>query len=228
MPRLEELRLDAEGQGTAMEATRRLLVPPSAGGVIRVTLESEDLAAVKDIAGFLFPAERNALNSGPSIIEIHAPDGFLANYTRGNRSFRFEVRDLAQGADYEAVRDAIQHFDLRLGHPVISVTISCDPPFDAEMLGLLSSSNVQSISISTYTPGRLANFLRATIGRNSSEVPEEAYIGEGEGDWEFQSVRYIAIDSYCRKFEDLEEVASVVTTRQEQLLAKGKSTLEEM
>ncbi|KAG8900282.1 hypothetical protein FRC01_010191, partial [Tulasnella sp. 417] len=228
IPLLEELRLDAASRGTVMEVTRRILIPPSAGGIIHVILEPGDLAAIQNLVDFLFPAERNAPASGQGLIEIDAETGLLvANYARGNRVFRFGIPDIAQG-DYEAIRDVIQYLDLRFGHPVISVTISCNEPYDAEMLVLLASSNVQSISILTYCPGELANFLQTTIGKRKAETPEQADSDEGEEALGFQSVRHLAIDTKYRELEELEEVASVIATRQEQLRAKGKSTLEEM
>ncbi|KAG8895039.1 hypothetical protein FRC01_012601 [Tulasnella sp. 417] len=229
IPLLEELRLDASNRGTAMEATRRILIPPSAGGIIHVILEPRDLAAIQNLVNFLFPAEGNAPASGQGLIEIDAETALLvANYTRGNRAFRFGMPDISQGVDYEAIRDVIQYLDLRLGHPVTSVTISCNEPYDAEMLVLLSSSNVQRISILTYFPEDLAKFLQATIGKKTAETADEADSDEGEEALGFQSVQYLAIDTNYREFEELKEVASVIATRQEQLRAKGKSALEEM
>lgn len=227
VPLLEELRLDISDWRTAMEVTRRILVPPSAGGVIRVTLGPTDLAAIHDLFDFLFPDERDIHNSRPTNIEIDSEeDVLMADYPRGNRAVQMRVRGTVHEVDYEAIRDVIQYLDLRLGHPVISVAISCNAPYDAKMMKLLSSSNVQSISIFTYYREDLADFLKETIGRQSAENSEEA--DTDDVDWGFQLVRYLAIDCGYGELEDLEEVIRIVETRQEQLRAQGNCLLEEI
>ncbi|KIO28757.1 hypothetical protein M407DRAFT_22172 [Tulasnella calospora MUT 4182] len=227
IPRLEALRLDIVDRRTAMEVTRRILVPRSAGGIIRVALEPRSLDAVQDLVDFLCPDDRNALDSVLATIEIDAEYGTLmAEYMRGNRAFQFMVNSIDQEADYEAIRNVLQALDLRLGHPAISVTISCNAPYDEKMLRLLPSSNVQRISILTYYPEDLTQFLNATISRKSAENVEQADFDEGC--WAFQSVRYLAIDCNYRELVDLDEVVRIVATRQEQLRAKGGPSLEEM
>lgn len=224
---LEELRLDMADWRTAMEVTRRILVPPSTGGVIRLTLEPRDLAAIHDLFDFLFPDKRDIPNSRPATIEIDSEEDILmADYPRGNRAVQMRVRGTIHEVDYEAIRNVVQYLNLRLGHPIISVTISCNAPYDAKMLKLLSSSNVQSISIHTYYPEDLAHFLKETIARQSAENSEQA--DTDDGDWLFQSIRYLAIDCSYRELEDLEEVIRIVATRQEQLRAKENCLLEEI
>ncbi|KAG9043753.1 hypothetical protein FS837_009158 [Tulasnella sp. UAMH 9824] len=203
IPLLEELRLDMADCRTAMEVTRRILVPPSAGGVIWVTLEPRDLDATHDLFDFLFPEEQDILNSRPAVIEIDSEKNLLlADYPRGNRAVQMRVRGTGQDEDYEVIRDVIQYLDLRLGHPINSVTISFNAPYDAKMLKLFSS-NIQSISIITGYPEDLAQFLKETIARQSAENSEQADAEDGY--WLFQSVRCLAIDCNYSELEDLEE-----------------------
>ncbi|KAG9043750.1 hypothetical protein FS837_009155 [Tulasnella sp. UAMH 9824] len=227
IPLLKELRLDMADWRTVMEVTKRILAPPSAGGVIRVTLEPRDLAAIHGLFDFLFPDARDILNPRPATIEFDSEeDLLLVDYPRGNRAVQMRVQGTVHEVDHEAIRGLIHYLDLRLGHPVISVTISCNAPYDAKMMKLLSSSNVQSISIFTYYPEDLAQFLKETITGQSAESSEQ--VDTDDGYRVFQSLRYLAIDCAYRELEDLEEVIRIVETRQEQLRAKGNCLLDEM
>ncbi|KAG8972582.1 hypothetical protein FRC05_009815 [Tulasnella sp. 425] len=226
MPLLEELRLDIGCSRVPVELLRKIIIPQSACGIIRESGFLEDVTIFQDLLDFLVPAERSAINREPAMIEVSTEELLIyAQYTNGNRTLLFEIPYTDQEAGYEMVRQILQPVHLRLRNPVISATVFINELSDTNVLRVLHTSNVQSLTItSCYLPD-MADVVTAAIGIHDPDNLAEA--DADAGDWPFQSLRYFAID--CDHIDgDISGMVRVITTRQECMKAHGSVCLEEV
>ncbi|KAG8972583.1 hypothetical protein FRC05_009816 [Tulasnella sp. 425] len=226
MPLMEEFRLDIRCSNAPVELLRKILIPQSAGGIIRVSGFLEDVTIFQSLLDFLVPAERSAVNRESAIVETSAEDLLIwAKYTNGNRTLLIEIPYTTQEADYEVIRQILQPVHLRLRNLAISATIFINEVSDVNVLRVLHTSNVQSLTVAPFYLPDMADLVTATIGLHDSN-----HLGEADaaaGDWPLQSLRYFAID--CDNLDvDISGVVRVITTRQEYMQAHGGVCLEEV
>lgn len=224
IPHMEDLRLDIGDRRTTMEIMRRILIPQSAGGKIRASLQLEDGTVVQDLLDFLLPSEGGVVNQELATIEIDSELGLMyAKYTNGNRSLQFGFLYGDLEADYEAIRSIFHAVHVRLGHPTISVNMTCHFRSDAEVLQAFRSSTVQGISIITRSLGDIVDLVATAIGRHNSNLSGQA-VGD-DGSWPFQTLQYFAID--CQHGDvDISKMASIIEQRQENMNACGIAYLK--
>ncbi|KIO31694.1 hypothetical protein M407DRAFT_19427 [Tulasnella calospora MUT 4182] len=224
IPHLEELRLDIGDRRTTKEIMQRILIPQSAGGKIRVSLQLEDGTVIRDLLDFLLRSERGVVDREPVNIEIDSELGLMyAKYTNGNRSLQFGFLYGDMEADYEAIRNIFHDVHVRLGHPVISVNMTCDFRSDAEVLKAFYSSTVQVISIITRSLEGIVDLVATAFGRPDPDLPGQTV--DDEGSWPFQSLQCFAIDCHHRDV-DISKIISIIEQRQDYMKACGMIRLE--
>ncbi|KAG8909687.1 hypothetical protein FRC00_009642 [Tulasnella sp. 408] len=222
IPHMEDLRLDIGDRRTTVEIMRRILIPQSAGGKIRASLQLEDGTVVQDLLDFLLPTEGGVVNQEPAAIEIDSELGLMyAKYTNGNRSLQFGFLYGDLEADYEAIRSIFHGVHVRLGHPAVSVNMTCDLRSDAEVLQAFCSSAVQSISIITRSLEDIVDLVARAIGRHNSNLSGQTV--DDDGSWPFQSLQYFAIDCHHRDV-DISKMVSIIEQRQEDMNACDAAT----
>ncbi|KAG8977258.1 hypothetical protein FRB90_008872, partial [Tulasnella sp. 427] len=238
LPMMEEIRVGmprnrhrtTTGKHLATQVLRTMLFPPLAGGTIAVVLDPRDLTVVDELSNFLFPDGAEALPPEPAIMELRLTEWPVTwvQYARGNRTLRLGIRCADYYGVFGAISNCIQALHRRLGNPVISVSISWSKytSHAVELLRLLasSSSNVQKLSILVDFSLGLRHVVMSAI-RTRSDMELEG----NPDDWAFPGLRHLSLSLGDPDGAlNVEWVVLAIVARQKELLASGKSGLEEI